>query len=255
MATRFWVGGTGTWNASNTDNWSATSGGATGASVPTSSDTVTFDASSGGGVVTVATDFNVTSVTMGAFTGTLDFATNNNNPTMQTFDCSGTGVRTLNMGNGIWHLTTTGTIWTTATTTNLTLNKGNAIIAVMNTSATGKTITGGNKNLYKLFYVGTPASLTLTNVTFDYVVIDNITQTARKTFQDELNRLNGTSYLSIRDCLKSLAGGDQNRSTNQLANAYAATTNQTTQWAMNVKAGRNPNNVGILTKQDATKLV
>ena len=46
MAARFWKG-SGTWNASNTANWSATSGGATGVSVPTSADTVTFDGSSG----------------------------------------------------------------------------------------------------------------------------------------------------------------------------------------------------------------
>lgn len=46
MAARFWVG-SGTWDATNTANWSATTGGATGASVPTSADTVTFDGSSG----------------------------------------------------------------------------------------------------------------------------------------------------------------------------------------------------------------
>lgn len=45
-ASRFWVAGAGSWSAANTANWSATSGGGTGASVPTSSDTVTFDAAS-----------------------------------------------------------------------------------------------------------------------------------------------------------------------------------------------------------------
>ncbi len=54
MASRYWVGGTGTWNPSNTTNWSATSGGAAGASVPTSADDVYFDALSGGGIVTLA---------------------------------------------------------------------------------------------------------------------------------------------------------------------------------------------------------
>lgn len=42
MATRYWVGGTGNWDATTT-NWSATSGGAGGASVPTSADDVVFD--------------------------------------------------------------------------------------------------------------------------------------------------------------------------------------------------------------------
>ena len=43
MAARFWVGGAGTWDATSTTNWSATSGGAAGASAPTSADTATFD--------------------------------------------------------------------------------------------------------------------------------------------------------------------------------------------------------------------
>ena len=43
MADRYWVGGTGTWNSSNTANWSATSGGASGASVLTSADNVLFN--------------------------------------------------------------------------------------------------------------------------------------------------------------------------------------------------------------------
>jgi len=43
MAARFWVSG-GNGNINSTTNWSATSGGASGASVPTSADDVTFDA-------------------------------------------------------------------------------------------------------------------------------------------------------------------------------------------------------------------
>lgn len=51
--TRYWVGGTGTWNATSTTNWSATSGGAGGASVPTSADAVVFDAASNATAYTV----------------------------------------------------------------------------------------------------------------------------------------------------------------------------------------------------------
>jgi hypothetical protein len=46
MATRYWVGGSGAWNASSTTNWSDTSGGAGGASAPTLADDVVFDGSS-----------------------------------------------------------------------------------------------------------------------------------------------------------------------------------------------------------------
>jgi hypothetical protein len=49
MATRYWVGGTGNWNATSTTNWSDTSGGASGASAPTSVDDVIFDANSNTG--------------------------------------------------------------------------------------------------------------------------------------------------------------------------------------------------------------
>jgi hypothetical protein len=55
MADRYWVGGTGTWNGTATTNWSATSGGAAGASAPTSADNVIFDVNSnvGTGAFTV----------------------------------------------------------------------------------------------------------------------------------------------------------------------------------------------------------
>ncbi len=46
MANRFWVGNGGTWDGSDTTHWSTTSGGAGGASAPTSSDDVFFDANS-----------------------------------------------------------------------------------------------------------------------------------------------------------------------------------------------------------------
>lgn len=46
MADRYWVGGAGTWNATSTTNWSATSGGVVPASAPTSADNVIFDSAS-----------------------------------------------------------------------------------------------------------------------------------------------------------------------------------------------------------------
>ena len=59
MADRYWVGGTGTWDGTSTTNWSASSGGAGGASVPTAADNVFFDANSNVGTgaftVTMAT--------------------------------------------------------------------------------------------------------------------------------------------------------------------------------------------------------
>ena len=46
IVSRYWVGGAGTWNASNTANWSLTSGGTGGASVPDSTMNAVFDGGS-----------------------------------------------------------------------------------------------------------------------------------------------------------------------------------------------------------------
>lgn len=68
MANRYWVGGTGTWNGTNTLNWSASSGGVVGASVPTSADNVFFDANSNVGT----TAFTVTMATVTAVCADFD---------------------------------------------------------------------------------------------------------------------------------------------------------------------------------------
>lgn len=74
MANRYWVGGSGTWNAVNTANWSATSGGAGGASVPTAADTAYLDANSGAAVVTLGYSPTVLRLLLNnVFTGTLAF--------------------------------------------------------------------------------------------------------------------------------------------------------------------------------------
>lgn len=144
MAARFWVtvagSGTGTWDNSLTLHWSATSGGLGGQSAPGSGDTVTFDANScpAGETVTVNADVNITSITMGAFTGTLDFSANNNNPTMQTFSNTGTGTRVLNSGSGTWTITGNATtIFTQATSTGLTFTEGGGTINFTYSGSTG----------------------------------------------------------------------------------------------------------------------
>ena len=70
MANRFWIGGTGTWSATNTANWSSSAGGLPGASVPTSADNVFFDGGSGTGTCTIAAGYN-------PIIGTFSFITNN----------------------------------------------------------------------------------------------------------------------------------------------------------------------------------
>jgi hypothetical protein len=53
MATYYWVGGSGTWDATLKTNWASASGGAGGAGVPTSADNCLFDANSGTGVLLI----------------------------------------------------------------------------------------------------------------------------------------------------------------------------------------------------------
>ncbi len=89
MADRYWVGGGGPWDTTSTTNWSATSGGASGATAPTAIDNVIFDANSGSsGTVSmfnaVCLSFNSTNVLSGLkFTG--------------TFDCNGSAFLGANM--------------------------------------------------------------------------------------------------------------------------------------------------------------
>lgn len=149
MATRFWVGGAGTWDSSTTTHWAATTGGTGGQSVPGSSDTVTFDGSSGGGTVTVNTTVTVQSITCGAFTGTLDFSANNNNVTLSAaagMNLSGSGTRSIKLGNGTWNLTATGnaTVWTATTTTGLTFAANSSTIEISGTGrSNARTFIGG----------------------------------------------------------------------------------------------------------------
>lgn len=70
MADRYWRGGTGSWTTTNTANWSTTSGGAGGASVPTSADRVFFD-QAGTYTVTLTGTLSCAGITVSA--GTVTF--------------------------------------------------------------------------------------------------------------------------------------------------------------------------------------
>jgi len=102
MADRYWVGGTGTWNNSTTTNWAASSGGAGGETVPTSTDNVIFDSNSGSGTVTVAATAASANCTINQ---PLTF-TFSGNPTFSgTVVCNGTSVT----AKVLWQSSTIGT--------------------------------------------------------------------------------------------------------------------------------------------------
>jgi fibronectin-binding autotransporter adhesin len=92
MADRYWVGGSGSWNS--TSKWSTTSGGASGASVPTSGDNAIFDAASAAAHYTVtvtasATCANLTFTPVAA-DGVTQFAVDTGFVIAGTFSTSGT---------------------------------------------------------------------------------------------------------------------------------------------------------------------
>jgi len=177
MANRYWVGGSGTWDASSTANWSATSGGAAGASAPVAIDNVFFDANSGTGTCTTASGSVCNNITFGSANVTLIFGANhtmtgafvhttgaidlnNNVLTCLTFNSS-TTTNTRSIAFGTGNITVTGnntTVWTTSTSTGLTIS-GTPVVNAAYSGGTGtRTITGSAS--------GAPSShLTTINVT------------------------------------------------------------------------------------------
>ena len=167
MANRFWVNGTGVWDSSDTTHWSATSGGAGGESVPTSSDDVIFDSMSNATTYAVTTSGAATcgaltitnpltgtvTLTLGATltaagtitltSGILDFA--NFDVTAFAVSSTNSNVRTLTLGTGTLTLTAnSGIRFTLATATNLTLTPTTGTIYLSDTTSNA-TFRGGGQ--------------------------------------------------------------------------------------------------------------
>ena len=145
MADRYWVGGTGTWNATLTTNWSATSGGAGGASVPTAADNVIFNSASSGASYTVTT----TAVTLPCLSLTVS------PPAAGTFTISGGGLidvyanATISSVSVAWNHS--GTITFRSTTTaainiSTTVVSAGVTIATTGTATLGAALTFGAAN-------------------------------------------------------------------------------------------------------------
>jgi hypothetical protein len=135
MADRYWVGGDGTWDATTTTNWATTSGGAGGASAPTSSDNVIFDSLSNATAYTVTIGTNAACADLtaaGALVGNVTFSLS----ATARIDC-----------HSSMTLAATGVTWT---------GTGGCILTFKATT-TGKTITTNG------------VALTVTRVDFDGV--------------------------------------------------------------------------------------
>ena len=152
MANRYWVGGNGTWNTTNTAVWSASSGGASGASVPTAADSVFFDQATtytvnmtGGGIVCL--DLTVSA-------GTVTFAS--------TGGVTISGSMSLSAST-VW--TNTGQITFNATTTGKTITTNGVSLGTPAVVFNG---VGGSWQLQTAVTVsGSSALVTVTNGTLD----------------------------------------------------------------------------------------
>jgi hypothetical protein len=140
MADRYWVGGTATWDTTVGTKWAATSGGAGGQSVPTSSDNVFFDANSNVGT--------------GSFTVTLGSSRTCNNFTVSGLD----GAMTLAMTSV--DLTVSGSWTSPASGFTITTTNTSADLTFAGTGA--KTINTGNYDIpVDIFFNGAGSTWTL----------------------------------------------------------------------------------------------
>ena len=149
MANRYWVGGTGTWSTSSTTHWSASTGGASGASVPTTADSVFFDQA---GTYTVTCTGASTCLNITVSAGTVTFAAG--------FNFNIAGSMSLVAGT-IWNAS--GTVTFSSTTTGRTITTNGVTFGNGNWVLNG---VGGDWTLGSALNLTTGASLTLTQGTF-----------------------------------------------------------------------------------------
>lgn len=192
MANRFWVGGAGIWDNSNTTHWSATSGGSGGATVPTSADVVVFDASSGAGIVILGFDAPCLTLNLSAFTGTLAFGTNKitvagnaatiftgsssysvtGTPVIESVYAGSTGTRTITTGTGV----------TEANSISFKFSAGagsvavttNAILKSLDFTGFTGTLTNTAVTLYGNFTLGSGMTVTTGGGTYTFAATSGI---------------------------------------------------------------------------------
>lgn len=156
MADRYWVGGTGTWDATDTTHWSTSSGGAAGASAPTSADNVFFDTLSN--ATAYAVNVGLTAVAANcldvSFSGPLAGNVTLTSAATSVINCYGSW---LNATTGIAFSTTAGAVINfLATTTGKTIT-GNGVsfgaLGLVLNSVTGGWTLGSALTVTSTFFV------------------------------------------------------------------------------------------------------
>ncbi len=148
--TRYWVGNGGSWNS--TTKWSASSGGASGASVPLPHDTVVFDANS------ITSTGQTITVNMPRLGTNIDFSAVANNPTLSFGTTANTIYGSLTLGSNMTISGTQGlTFFSVSSTFNLTSN-GRTFTNAVTINVPGGTFTlqdTFNSNSSITFNIGT----------------------------------------------------------------------------------------------------
>ena len=179
VTSRFWVGGTANWDASTTTNWSATSNGAGGASVPTTSTDVYFDQNSGTGTATITG----AGVVAGSVTETNGTGTNNMVLAVGAdFNVYGNVTllsSKLSMVANSFNINGAGTLISAGNTfTNVQINSGAGVSVVLGDALTsslvrvntGTLVTGAFTHNWGYFYFvnsGTAKGIDMTNSTIN----------------------------------------------------------------------------------------
>lgn len=157
MANRYWVGGSGTWDASSTANWSATSGGSAGASAPTSSDAVIIDSASGSGTITTASGSVCAALTLDSATLGLTFGANHTCSSLFLLTQGSVNLQSYVLSCTVFSSSTTNTRSITFGTGKIQLT-GNAATLITLTTGTGLTVTG--TKLFEATYSGSTGTRT-----------------------------------------------------------------------------------------------
>lgn len=151
MANRYWVGGSGTWDTTSTTNWSASSGGGSGASVPTVADSVFFDQA---GTYTVTCTGALACLDLTVSAGTVTFAQG----TTPTFNIRGS----LSLLAGtVWNPTSTITFSATTTGKTVTTN-GTTLSGAVTFNGSG-----GGWTLGSALTIGSSSNLQINQGTFN----------------------------------------------------------------------------------------
>jgi hypothetical protein len=172
MADRFWVGGSGTWDAATTTHWATASGGGGGASAPTSSDDAYFDTNStssavqisggvcknlicqsgftgkfqGSGALTIAGSMTfVSGMATVTSSGTWTFTATTSGQTITSAGQPAAGGFTFNGVGGVWTLQDALTLTGSLTLTNGSLNTNGKTVTCAqlssNNTNTGRVLT------------------------------------------------------------------------------------------------------------------